>query len=989
MGENEIEFFLPPAGSGTRGKAKRIGNLKNLLLMGLSAVLLFGSACQAPAQVQRLLGIDVSAWQGSLSQTTWNNLRTVDNRQFAIIRSSRGGTSGYYNQNDSSNANGKNTLSQRYDDPYYIQNINRATAAGIFAGSYHFSRPDIIETTLNAGGLRNNGADEADHFIQMAGPWMRPGYLVPVHDLEAGDGVRTDAEMAQFCIDFSTRIYEARGIRPAIYINGNYAANILGGASAALRDALAKPAALLPSVVSPAYPTLWSARWVNQTNPSSINVQTGEPLDSYLPIYGPWDDYGATHPWQFWQYASTARLPSYSTAKNIDVDVVRGGLEFLKDQLVPAVWMPNNSGDWSTLTNWNSGQTPVGPAPGPGQVTPVATTPLPTPRLPGAAGTGVNSGQHDTVILERPSANVTVTIASGTHNIRKLYMRETLNLTGGSLTINHAPAPDSTTNGAQFSGPVTLSGSGSLQVHTLQVDTTRVFTLAGGSLRFDTINLMPHSTTPAKILVTGDVNLNSLSNATAVIATGLGSGGAGSIDLTAGTRVLTIGNGTADIDLSVKVPIGNGALVKAGAGTMLLNAAGPYNLATTISAGRLMVNNTTNSATGTGSVTVNRGGILAGNGRIAGPVTVNGEGTMAPGTTASLGTLTLNTEPSFSGTNFLRINRNSGSPLADKIALTSGTLTYGGSLVVSNVGATLTGGEQFTLFAAGAYSGAFAATNLPGLSGNLNWHLGNLTANGSIKVNRQPVANGITLTNTPGQVLQIPVAGLVGGTSDADGDVVTLAGFDATSTNGIPVSSGNTFLYYHNNANLPDRFNYTVSDGAGGTAIAVAQIVPGLVVLPDILAQPQSQTNLAGTDATFSVTATGTAPLAYQWRFNGADITTASDRSYTRAAAQNADAGGYSVVVSNIAGAVTSSTAGLTITQPIPARIESLSVLPGGRFHFTVSGSPGHYAIDATTNLSTWDELTNFVTTSDSFEFTDGDTNLTRRGYRTRLLSNP
>ena len=94
----------------------------------------------------------------------------------------------------------------------------------MFAGSYHFSRPDIIASTLNSSGIANTGTDEANHFIQMAGPCMRPGYLLPVHDLEAGDGIRTDSEMAQFALDFSNRIYEVMGIRPAIYINGNYAA---------------------------------------------------------------------------------------------------------------------------------------------------------------------------------------------------------------------------------------------------------------------------------------------------------------------------------------------------------------------------------------------------------------------------------------------------------------------------------------------------------------------------------------------------------------------------------------------------------------------------------------------------------------------------------------------------------------------------------------------------------------------------------------------
>src|SRR6478736_3130834 len=79
--------------------------------------LLFLTASQpAFAQTQRLLGLDISAWQGNITQTTWNNIRTNENRQFVILRSSRGGTTGYYNQNDSDNSDGLNTLSQRYDD---------------------------------------------------------------------------------------------------------------------------------------------------------------------------------------------------------------------------------------------------------------------------------------------------------------------------------------------------------------------------------------------------------------------------------------------------------------------------------------------------------------------------------------------------------------------------------------------------------------------------------------------------------------------------------------------------------------------------------------------------------------------------------------------------------------------------------------------------------------------------------------------------------
>src|SRR5688572_11511531 len=106
--------------------------------------------CATPAAAQRALGIDVSAWQGNISTTNWATLKRPtdqqiggvfgDGRDFVFIRSSRGGTTGFYDQSDSDNSNGNNVLSQRYDDPYFVQNITRSTAAGMFAGPYHFSR---------------------------------------------------------------------------------------------------------------------------------------------------------------------------------------------------------------------------------------------------------------------------------------------------------------------------------------------------------------------------------------------------------------------------------------------------------------------------------------------------------------------------------------------------------------------------------------------------------------------------------------------------------------------------------------------------------------------------------------------------------------------------------------------------------------------------------------------------------------------------------
>jgi N-acetyl-anhydromuramyl-L-alanine amidase AmpD len=82
---------------------------------------------------------------------------------------------------------------------------------------------------------------------------------------------------------------------------------------------------------------------------------------------------------------------------------------------------------------------------------------------------------------------------------------------------------------------------------------------------------------------------------------------------------------------------------------------------------------------------------------------------------------------------------------------------------------------------------------------------------------------------------------------------------------------------------------------------------------PVITTQPQSQTVAQGASATFSVGASGAAPLSYQWKFNGVNISGANASSYTRSNAQVADQGNYSVTVSNGAGSVTSANASLMV----------------------------------------------------------------------------
>ncbi|MGH9735458.1 MAG: immunoglobulin domain-containing protein [Candidatus Acidiferrales bacterium] len=84
---------------------------------------------------------------------------------------------------------------------------------------------------------------------------------------------------------------------------------------------------------------------------------------------------------------------------------------------------------------------------------------------------------------------------------------------------------------------------------------------------------------------------------------------------------------------------------------------------------------------------------------------------------------------------------------------------------------------------------------------------------------------------------------------------------------------------------------------------------------PVITSQPSNQTVSAGQMATFSVSATGQSPLAYQWSENGAAISGATSSTYTTAATTTADSGStFDVTVSNSLGSATSSSASLTVS---------------------------------------------------------------------------
>ncbi len=252
---------------------RRVARL--LVLCCLNVLLVQGSKAWAA----HAAGIDVSDFQGDMSQANWNSVFNAG-KVFAWSKATEGGT---------------------FTATTFVNNMNRGTAAGIYMGAYHYAHPES-----------NSAATDAAHFVAVAGPYLTNGHLRPMLDIEGNSFSLSTADLSTWINTFCTYVTDRYGMSadPMIYISGSPAGSEVNS-----------------SVTSHG---LDVAQY-----PSSAN-------DPPVPTGGP-SSTGVWPTWNFWQYSShgtTATVPGIQSTF-VDLDVANGDLSYVQSLLIGGTAPPN------------------------------------------------------------------------------------------------------------------------------------------------------------------------------------------------------------------------------------------------------------------------------------------------------------------------------------------------------------------------------------------------------------------------------------------------------------------------------------------------------------------------------------------------------------------------------------------------------------------------------------------------------------------------
>ena len=187
--------------------------------------------------------------------------------------------------------------------------------------------------------------------------------------------------------------------------------------------------------------------------------------------------------------------------------------------------------------------------------------------------------------------------------------------------------------------------------------------------------------------------------------------------------------------------------------------------------------------------------------------------------------------------------------------------------------------------------------------------------------------------------------------SEVNSDVSYQWQFDGTNISGAT----NAILTLADvQTNETGSYGVIVTNLAGSATSSNAVLIVGDP--PSITVQPISQELLQGTNVSFTVAASGTAPLIYQWSFDGAALAQATNSTLSLSNIQSANSGSYRVVVSGPFGSVLSSNAVLTIDllPVIVAQPQSQSDVVGTNVTLSVTATVTPLPVVNSGTLELW-----------------------------------
>ncbi|MFD0895723.1 autotransporter-associated beta strand repeat-containing protein [Luteolibacter ambystomatis] len=578
-------------------------------------------------------------------------------------------------------------------------------------------------------------------------------------------------------------------------------------------------------------------------SPSTNAVVNGLPATFTSSVIGA---VPASYQWQFngvdipGATSSTYAISSVSAANAGSYTVVANGVTSAAATLTisyPAgsgVWTNTAGGSWVTTTNW-SGSTIASGTDAAADFSTLSLTADRTVSLNGARTVGVlvfddlNATKHTWTLATGSAGPITLATSSGTPDIAV----KTPTIISAVIAGNQGL--DKTGSGyLTLSGTSTFTGTAQVNAGTLEVQkksgdvpytiaqgaTLKIGYSTGGGYANTNLTLRGNGTAATTgLYLAGGTTYNSSgqivlqSAPTTIRQYGSGAAKIGMYDINgtglwctgdasgsiidANIQMVSSGYGmsvqtdagaaTATGDLVINGPLSAGSLgfYKRGTGSVRLNGTATASNLGVKAEGGTVICGITNCLGSAATVPISSGATVALNGfsqTVASISTVSGATLTFGGT----GTLTT-ASSSLAGSLQMTLNKGA-SPANSKLTLTTGTLTYGGTLSVNSIGATAFAvGDSFQLFSASTYGGSFTSISLPQLPLGLIWDTSTIATDGTIKV----ADPGTCFWNGGGADTSWSTAGNWNGVLPVNGQLLTFQGSTKlTSTNNLLTAIG-------------------------------------------------------------------------------------------------------------------------------------------------------------------------------------------------------